>query len=378
MRRFLRQGKSGSLLPAVSLGREAVALGLEILQLALIHEQALIAQIVSIESVSGRDRIFRRAAKFFAEAIIPMEETHSAALEQNARLTRLNQSLEQHARDLLASNRKLKSEIAKRKAVEKALSKSERHSSRLLDQSQRLQTELRHLSHRILSAQEEDRKHISRELHDLVAQTLTGINVHLSNLRVEAAQNTKGLTKNIARTQKLVEKSVDKVHRFARELRPAVLDDLGLIPALHSFMKSFAEEIGLRVSLTAFAGVEELSNAKRTVLYRVAQEALTNVVRHARASHVDVNIRRLPNAACMTITDNGISFQVERVLLRMTTKSLGLLGMRERVEMVGGRFRIESTPGQGTTICVEVPFTNNDRVSLPRKRSIGPLKETIT
>ena len=76
---------------------------------------------------------------------------------------------------------------------------------------------------------------------------------------------------------------MDKVHRFARELRPAVLDDLGLIPALHSFMKSFTEETGIRVSLTAFAGVEELSNAKRTVLYRVAQEALTNVARHAHA-----------------------------------------------------------------------------------------------
>ena len=335
-----------------------MALGLEILDLAMIHEETLIAQAISTESAAARDRIIRRAGKFFAEAIIPMEETHRTALENNARLIRLNQALDQRTRDLSASNRKLKSEIARRKAVEQALRKSERHSSRLLEQSRRLQEELRHLSRRILSAQEEERKRISRELHDLVAQTLTGINVQLANLRLEAAQNTKGLTKNIARTQKLVEKSVDIVHRFARELRPAVLDDLGLIPALHSFMKSFTEETGIRVSLTAFAGVEELSNAKRTVLYRVAQEALTNVARHAHASRVAVHIKKLPNAVRMQIKDDGQAFDVERLLHARKNKRMGLLGMRERVEMVGGKFTVESAPGHGTTVAAQIPFRN--------------------
>ncbi len=90
------------------------------------------------------------------------------------------------------------------------------------------------------------------------------------------------------------------MHRFARELRPAVLDDLGLIPALHSFMKHFRAETGIRVSLTAFAEVEEVDGDKRTVLYRVAQEALTNVARHAQASRVDVKIQKLDGAVCMT------------------------------------------------------------------------------
>ena len=155
-----------------------------------------------------------------------------------------------------------------------------------------------------------------------------------------------------------MEKSVDKVHRFARELRPAVLDDLGLIPALHSFMKSFTEETGIRVSLTAFAKVEELSNAKRTVLYRVAQEALTNVARHAHAGRAAVHIKQLPNAVRMQIKDDGRSFDVERLLHSRKNKRMGLLGMRERVEMVGGKFTVESTPGNGTTIVAQIPFRN--------------------
>ena len=153
---------------------------------------------------------------------------------------------------LAAANRELKQEIVRRKAVEEALKKSEQHSSQLLEQSRHLQEQLRHLSRQILPAQEEERKRISRELHDEIAQILTGINVRLAALKMEATVNTKGLKRKIARTQRLVEKSVDIVHRFARELRPAVLDDLGLIPALHSFMKDFAKRTGIRIHFTSF------------------------------------------------------------------------------------------------------------------------------
>ncbi len=124
----------------------------------------------------------------------------------------------------------------------------------MLEQSDHLQEQLRQLSRQILSAQEEERKEISRELHDVIAQTLTGINVRLAALKKEAAVNTKGLDRNIARTQRLVEKSVDIVHQFARELRPAVLDDLGLIPALHSFMKNFTARTGVRTSFDSLCG----------------------------------------------------------------------------------------------------------------------------
>jgi PAS domain S-box-containing protein len=260
---------------------------------------------------------------------------------------------------LTVTNQELRREIVRRQAVEEALKQSEQHQSQLLEQSRHMQEQLRHLSHQILQAQEEERKRISRELHDEVTQTLVGINVHLETLAQEAQIDPRGLRQKIARTQRQVEKSVSIVHQFARELRPTALDDLGLIATLHSFMKDFMKRTGIRVHFTTFAGVEQLNSARRTVLYRVVQSALANVARHAQASRVKVSIWKLADAVHMEIADNGKSFEVERVLHAKTNQRLGLLGMRERVEMVGGDFSVESVPGQGTTIRAQIPFRSS-------------------
>ncbi len=262
---------------------------------------------------------------------------------------------QRHIDVLAASNRELSLEIAQRRAVEAALKKSEHHYAELLEKSDFMQEQLRQLSRQILSTQEEERKRISRELHDVIAQTLTGINVRLAALKKAAASNTTHLDRNIAETQRLVEKSVDLVHEFARELRPAVLDDLGLIPALHTFVKLFSKRTHILIHLKVFAGVEQLDIAKRTALYRVAQEALTNVSRHAQASRVEVSIQKFADCVCMKINDNGKSFQVEHVLKGKGVKRLGLLGMSERLEMIGGKFNIESAPGAGTTVTAKIP-----------------------
>jgi signal transduction histidine kinase len=358
LRKHLKQGPRASLQSAHALGRRSMALGLETLDLARFHEQALITLVLPGYSPGTRERMIRRAGTFFAEAITPIEKTHRSAQETNGQLVQLNQSLYQRSVDLTASNRQLQQEILQRKSVEESLRKSEQHYSRLLEQSRHMQEQLRLLSRQLLSAQEEERKMISRELHDQIAQTLTGINVRLASLKTESTLNTKGLQKKISSTQRLVEKSVDIVHRFARELRPTVLDDLGLIPALHSFMKSFNKRTGVRTSLTAFATVERLDTAKRTVLFRVAQEALTNVARHAQAGRVEVSIQKLPDWICMKIKDDGKSFNVERTLHANGGKRLGLLGMRERLEMVGGKFVVESSPGKGTTVFAQIPPDN--------------------
>jgi len=364
LRKHLQQGTRASHELAQRLGRQAMAAGLETLDVARIHERALITLVLPGYSARTRDAMVRRAGKFFAEAITPIEETHRAMREATVRLNQMIEVSNRRGADLADSNRQLKQEIAQRKSVEESLRNSERHYSQLLEQSHLQHGQLRQLSRQLLLAQEEERKRISRELHDEIAQTLTGINVRLAALKNEALHNTKGLQNKIASTQRMVEKSVDIVHRFARDLRPAVLDDLGVIFALHAFMKGFTKQTGIHIHFTTFTSgrIERLTTVTRTVLYRVAQEALTNVGRHADASRVDVRIQKLPRAVGLTIQDNGRSFQVERVLHAKRNKRLGLLGMRERVEMVGGSLRIESAPGQGTTIHAEIPFTNDNGV----------------
>jgi signal transduction histidine kinase len=356
LRNQMKQGRQAGLASARNVGGLAHAAGLQTLDLAKLHEQTLVTELLPGVPAGKRAALIKQAGSFFAEAILPLEKPHASTQEAAVYLRKIIETLSQRTVELAASNLELSVEIGQRKAAEAALKKSERHYSELLAQSDRLQEQLRQLSRQILLAQEEERREISRELHDVIAQTLTGINVRLAALSKEAATNTKGLDRNIARTQRLVEKSVDIVHRFARDLRPAVLDDLGLIPALHSFMKNFTTRTGVRTHLTAFAGVEELQTARRTVLFRVAQEALTNVARHAKASRVEVSLQKLPDGICMKIKDDGKSFQVERTLHAKAGKSLGLLGMRERLEMVGGKLSVESTPGQGTTIMAQVPL----------------------
>jgi signal transduction histidine kinase len=269
-------------------------------------------------------------------------------------------------------NQTLRREIVQRRAVEKTLKKSERHKSRLLDLSHAMQEQLRHLSRQVLRAQEEERKRISRELHDVIAQTLTGINLRLAELKKQATVGPGVFGRNITRTQKLVEQSVNLVHRFALDLRPRVLDDLGLIPALHSFMKGFTEETGIRVSLKAFAGVELSNGDRRTALYRVAREALTNVARHSHASRADVSIDEKNGGICMEIKDNGRGFQLNGASLAKKKGRLGLLGMKERVEMVGGTFSVESAPGKHTVVRAEIPTKNRGEKNRRKPKSRFP------
>ena len=358
LRTHLKQGKLASLEPARGLGSRALAAGLQTLDLAKLHEQTLVTEVLPGNPTSKRAALIRQAGSFFAVAITPIEKTHRSARKATFHLKKFIETLSQRTVELAASNLELSLEITQRKAVEQKLKKSERHYTELLERSDRLQEELRRLSRQILSAQEEERKKISRELHDVIAQTLTSINLRLSALKREAALDTKGIEKNIARTQELVEKSVNIVHQFARQLRPTVLDDLGLIPALQTFMKAFKEETGIHVSLSAFAAVEQVNGDKRTVLYRVAQEALNNVARHAQASRADVSVQKLDGGVCLKISDNGKGFSADRALQAKRQKRLGLLGMRERVEMVNGKFSIESRPGKGTTILAQIPLVD--------------------
>jgi signal transduction histidine kinase len=213
--KHLKQGPRASLLPALGLGRRAVVLGLETLELARMHEQA----VATLELSKSGNGEFKRAEIFFTEALTPIVETHHAARQSKIDLTRLNQSLNRRTVELAAANRLLQRGILRRKSVEFALKKSGIRYTRLLKDSLHLQDGLRQLTHRVLAAQENERKKISVELQDEIAQTLLGINVRLVSLKQEARTNTRGLKNEIASTQRLVVKSAKSVRRAAREFR---------------------------------------------------------------------------------------------------------------------------------------------------------------
>lgn len=214
LKKHLSQGPRAGVRSAHGLGRQAVAIGLETLDMAKIHEEAL----ATLEASSSSDGLIERAEFFFKEAITPIEKMHQSALRAGVRLSRLDEELVRRTGDLAVSNHSLRQSIVRRKKVEEALKKSGGHSRKLLEESRRLQKHLQQLTRQILTAQEDKRKKISRDLHDEIAQTLLGINVRLLTLKKEAALNAEGFKKEIAGTQRLVDKSVRTIKRFAREV----------------------------------------------------------------------------------------------------------------------------------------------------------------
>ena len=195
-----------------------MASGLETLDLARIHEIALARLVLPSFSASIRTRMIKQAGVFFVEAATAIETTHRAARETSNDLNRLTKTVGRRTMELAASGRHLKQGIVQRKAAEEALKKSKKHRTDLLEQSCLVQEHLRRLTHQSLLTQENTRKKISRELHDEIAQTLLGINVRLLALKQEGTADSKGLKKEIASTQRLVEKSRKTLSRSVDEL----------------------------------------------------------------------------------------------------------------------------------------------------------------
>jgi signal transduction histidine kinase len=214
LRTQLKRGPQASLQPALELGRAAVALGLETLQLARVHEQAL----ATLELSNVKNGFTKLAGIFFAEANAQIVATHRDAQRSKVHLSRLEEALGHRTQELSAANRQLQRGVVRREVAQSAAEKSGRHYKKCLEESLELQSRLRQLTHRVLTAQENERKSLSLELHDGIAQTLLGINIRLLSLKQEARFNHKGLKKEIAGAQRLVVKSVKSVRRVAREL----------------------------------------------------------------------------------------------------------------------------------------------------------------
>ena len=214
LRKHLQQGPRAGLQTANALGHAAVALKLETLELARIHEGA----VATLELAGHKNGFLKRAEIFFNETNRPIEETHRAARQTGVRLSRLKETLDQRTAELAATNRQLKRGVVRRKVMQDALAKSGSHYKNSLEESLQLQKRLRLLTHRVMATQENERKDISRELQDEIAQTLLGINVRLLSLKQEAQNHSRGLKQEIASTQRLVVRSVRSVRRVAREI----------------------------------------------------------------------------------------------------------------------------------------------------------------
>jgi signal transduction histidine kinase len=202
---------------------------------------------------------------------------------------------------------------------------------------------------RVVQTQELERKRLARELHDETGQALTSVLLGLRAL--EEAKDEASLREAAANVRQLVVDTLHDVRRLAVELRPKALDDFGLVPALERLTQTFSEQTGIATELRAAVGDTRLPDEVETALYRTVQEALTNVVKHARATRVSVVVTRKGRAITAVIADDGVGMAESRG----DDGGIGLLGMRERIALVGGRLEVESSPGVGTTLAIEVP-----------------------
>jgi signal transduction histidine kinase len=210
--------------------------------------------------------------------------------------------------------------------------------------------ELKQLSARLVEAQEEERRSISRELHDEVGQSLTGVLVEMANLsnRIRAG-DLEAVEAKASELKKLLEDAVGVVRNMALLLRPSMLDDLGLVPALQWQAREVSKRTGVRVRVAAEGVSEDLPEEHKTCIYRIVQEALHNCVQHAGASVVKVSVRQESNSILLEIQDDGKGFNARE------ERGMGLLGIEERVSYLGGTFRVDSAPGTGARLLVALP-----------------------
>lgn len=369
LRKFSIREDEAVLAQAYELGRKAIARGWGVLDMVRLHQKSL-QTLPPLDLRKEGRRPARAAETFFLEALSHFEATHRGFQETNVELQQLIATLEKRNLDLAVINRQLAGEIRQRRRTEYALRKSEEHFRELFTEARRMEENLRSLSNQILHAQEEERKRISRELHDEVGQALTAVSVTLATLK-NGRETNPVIGKKLADAQQLLQESMQAVHGFARELRPTILDELGLLPALRSCLKAFADRTGLAVRFSANPLAEQLSSDQKTVLFRVAQESLTNVAKHAEASCVDVVVRKLGNTIRMDVQDNGKSFRDTPNHRAKGKRRLGLLGMQERMRLVNGTFMVRPEPGHGTLIRVVLPFHSPSSMILSRQMRDG-------
>ena len=225
----------------------------------------------------------------------------------------------------------------------------ERQNRRRYDEILKGRKELEQLSARLVDAQESERRAISRELHDQVGQTLNALLVDAANLAKRIQPGDAISSRYLDNIRTFADSSVNSIRDIALLLRPSMLDDLGLIPALEWQAREVSRRTGIKVDVTAENVPDSLPDGIRTCVYRIAQEALHNVSRHSGAKTAVITVREDGGSLFLSVADDGSGFDPVR------TRGLGMLGMEERVRQLGGRFEIQSAPGKGATLLVTLP-----------------------
>jgi len=281
----------------------------------------------------------------------PLQQTEVLArITAHLRQSNFTQNLQEQNRQLVKSHQ-----------VEK---------ERLLLAVAQQRDQLRTLAAKLTDVQESERRRISRELHDEMGQALTAIRMNLTSIEQElGADSSSGIAERLSEAGQLADETLEQIRELSLDLRPSMLDDLGLVPTLRWYTGRFANRMNIPVEFqaTGFDQLHRLSPFVETALYRIVQEILTNIARHSKATHVELQLfissqtesttgRQAPEIVAV-VKDNGRGFDQELVLNRVNgTSGVGLLGMRERVMLLDGTWQIDSAPGAGTQIQIRIPL----------------------
>lgn len=234
--------------------------------------------------------------------------------------------------------------------------RAEQEQERLMEELGQSQIELRQLAARLQDVQEHERRQIAAELHDRVGQNLTGLNLNLQIIQNQTPPEAEAAIQNrLEDSLRLVEETTRQVRDVMADLVPPLLDEYGLASALRWYCDGFSRRLGIAVQTYGQDGAPRLPRPAEIALFRIVQEALNNIARHAHASSASVTLETSSDLARLTVRDNGAGFDPARPAPADEGPHLGLLTMKERAASVGGMLSLQSKPGEGTTICVEVP-----------------------